>query len=307
MDGFVNRPWDDCGVVTREPPDDAVSHWIASILNTRRAEKSLIISDFVRDRLRCTLPNVGWLVNLMDAVEGKFVSLQEGWYPDPNDASRMKFWTGNGWQGERTWNGSAWVDSLTGVSAAAPPSDPVSSTATLNPSPGLQPATGPAPQPASISVDFAAIQSQLNTLGRMSTWSATSWLILGGSLATALSAFFPWVDQTTNLDGLGSYTESSGLTSGGKFVYLALGVVFVVLSWPVLTRKVMSLKRTIGLTVVVGLSILLMIAGYSQINKNGPGSTAGLGLLVGSAGLVAVTIGLIRVWTKRRGGKAIDS
>jgi hypothetical protein len=79
------------------------------------------------------------------------------------------------------------------------------------------------------------------------------------------------------------------------------------LSWPVLTRRAMSLKRTVGLTVVVGLSILLMIAGYSQINKNGPGSTAGLGLLVGSAGLVAVTIGVIRVWTKRRGGKAIDS
>ena len=36
----------------------------------------------------------------------------QGWCPDPGDPSKMRYWTGSEWSGERDWTGSEWVETV---------------------------------------------------------------------------------------------------------------------------------------------------------------------------------------------------
>lgn len=33
-----------------------------------------------------------------------------GWYEDPTDNTKLRYWTGTEWTGERVWNGQEWTD-----------------------------------------------------------------------------------------------------------------------------------------------------------------------------------------------------
>ena len=217
------------------------------------------------------------------------VALSEGWYPDPNDQSRMKFWTGNTWEGERHWNGAAWVDTKV-TDETGKPLD--------TDRPSVPPLTQTTATP-----NLASLQGQLSSFRMRMT--ATAWFLFAGSAVVAISSFFAWETGTLS-DGLGdSYTESVGLSGAGRFVVIAMGVAIVALGWPVLSSMALSFKRRIGLTVVVGLLTLLAI--ILTAHASSAGSTSGLskpgpgfGTLLCWMALVAVWVGVIRVWIKRR-------
>ena len=224
---------------------------------------------------------------------GVAVTLSEGWYPDPNDQSRMRFWTGNTWEGERHWNGAAWVDTKATNETVAPTGNPTATTLMSAP-----------PQPQTSAVpNLSSLQGQLGSLRMRMT--ATAWFLFAGAAVAAVSSFFAWETGTIS-DGLGdSYTESVGLSGAGRFVVIAIGVAIVALGWPVLSSMALSIKRRIGLTVVVGLLTLLAIiwtahasaaGSTSGLSKPGPG----FGTILCWIALVAVWVGVIRVWIKRR-------
>jgi hypothetical protein len=135
--------------------------------------------------------------------------------------------------------------------------------------------------------------------------TATAWFLFAGALVVAISSFFPWVTGTLS-DGLGdSYSETEGLTGAGRFVVIAIGVAIVAIGWPVLSNMALSIRRTISLTVVVGVLTLLAIlftasastaGNTSGLSKPGPG----FGTVLCWIALVAVWVGLVRVWIKRR-------
>lgn len=221
------------------------------------------------------------------------MTLSEGWYPDPNDQSRMRFWTGNTWEGERHWNGAAWVDTKVTYETVAPTGNPIVTTL---------PSAPPLPQ-ATATPTLASLQGQLNSVRMKMT--ATAWFLFAGSAVVAVSSFFPWETGTIS-DGLGdSYTESAGLSGAGRFVVIAIGVAIFALGWPVLSSMALSIKRRIGLTVVVGLLTLLAI--ILTAHASAAGSTSGLskpgpgfGTLLCWIALVAVWVGVIRVWINHR-------
>jgi hypothetical protein len=168
-----------------------------------------------------------------------------------------------------------------------------------------------APQPPPVSpLNLAGIQTQFGALRQKG--SATAWFLLAGSVVVAISGFFPWVTGTIN-DGLGdSYSETLGMSGPGRFVFVALVVAIVAISWPVFSGGAMSRKRTIGLTVVVGVLTLLSILLSS--NASHTGKTSGLsqpgpgfGAVLCWIALVAVWIGTVRVWSKGRRQEVVTS
>jgi hypothetical protein len=236
------------------------------------------------------------------------VTLTQGWYPDPNDQSRMRFWTGSTWQGERYWNGTGWVDrtEVTG-GTSGPPMGPVAQpnthSAAVPPTSTMPPIATVPPTTSVPPVNLASVQGQLNSLRVRMT--GTSWFLFAGAIVVAISSFFPWVTGTIS-DGLGdSYTETEGLSGAGRFIVIAIGVAIIALGWPVLSSTGLSRKRTVGLTVVVGIMTLLAI--LFSASASTAGNTSGLsnpdpgfGTLLCWVALIAVWIGLIRVWIKGR-------
>jgi hypothetical protein len=229
------------------------------------------------------------------------MTLSQGWYPDPNDQSRMRFWTGSTWMGERRWNGSEWVDS-----EAEPGSMPVNGLSAQSPAPQSSAPQSPAPQPTvPIPVapfNLASVQSQIGALRVRMT--ATAWLLFGGAAVVVVSSFFPWIQGTIS-DGFGdSYSETESLSGAGRFIVIAFGIAIVAIGWPVMSNVTVSAKRRIGLTVLVAILTLLALlftasasaaGNTSGISKPGPG----FGTILCWVALVAVWLGLIRVWIRR--------
>jgi hypothetical protein len=217
----------------------------------------------------------------------------------------MKFWTGSKWEGERSWDGKTWVDRADGANTPGVPSGEAVAYSTTQLSPATPPPpTGPTPPPPnSVTLNLASLQGQLGSLRMRMT--ATSWFLFAGALVVAISSFFPWVTGTLS-DGLGdSYSETEGLTGAGRFVVIAIGVAIVAIGWPVLSNMALSRRRTISLTVVVGVLTLLAIlftasastaGNTSGLTKPGPG----FGTILCWVALIAVWVGLVRVWIKRR-------
>jgi hypothetical protein len=143
--------------------------------------------------------------------------------------------------------------------------------------------------------------------------SATARFIFGGLVVAAIGIFFPW--QSVSGGNLGySLTSSGALAGGGRFAILVLVALAMWLSWPTHAGLPMSVKRTIGLSVVVGLMILLDIVAYAGVAHNNHANAGsgfkfspGFGLLVYTAAVIAVAIGVVRVWMHRTGLQGLRS
>ena len=119
--------------------------------------------------------------------------------------------------------------------------------------------------------------------------------IFGGGIATALSAFFPWV----SLDGMDG-THPSG---GGAVLLLALGGLLAYFGSRVLQDRVTK-RASITLWILAAIDVLLVIglfAAFGNVNKQvGGGAQPSSGFLIGIAGLIAGVLGTVLVHTVRR-------
>jgi hypothetical protein len=151
------------------------------------------------------------------------------------------------------------------------------------------------------SVSIATVQGAVKQLG------ATAWLLIGGFVATAISVFLTWetVKESVSLEGTPIYSQTgtSGITSGGKFMLLVPIVAAAWLVWPVFAGITMPVRRLIGLSAVVGLMVLSIPLWFAAFRDNDPAngttSSYGFGLLLFSAAVIAIAVGVVRVWMYR--------
>jgi hypothetical protein len=119
--------------------------------------------------------------------------------------------------------------------------------------------------------------------------------IFGGGIATAFSAFFPWV----SLDGVDS-TRPSG---GGVVILLAIGGLLAYFGSRVLQDRITK-RASITLWILAAIDILwvvVLFAALGSANKQvGGGVQPSSGLLIGIGGLIAGAIGTVLVHTVRR-------
>ena len=143
-----------------------------------------------------------------------------------------------------------------------------------------------------------------DTLARL---SVTAWLLFGGFVIAAIGIFFPWQTISYNAAGLGELgSNNSALAGGARFAVLLLIAAAVWLAWPTRSGSKMSVKRLTGLTVVVCLLVGVFVLGFYGVSDNnrmnagsGEDFSAGFGLLVYTAAVIAVVVGIVRVWMHR--------
>jgi hypothetical protein len=198
--------------------------------------------------------------------------------------------------------------------AAAPPPPAAPS---LPPPPGAHVSAAPAglppplrPAPSSV-VQPAGAQSSADSLamvrGMMAKVSATAWLLIGGFIVATISIFLTWETVTQSVSVLGTplYSETGGrgTSSGGKFILLAPIIAAAWLAWPVFAGITMSVKRLIGLSAVVGLMLLSIPVWFVVFRDSdaasGTTSSYGFGLFLFAAAVIAIAVGVIRLWIHR--------
>lgn len=123
--------------------------------------------------------------------------------------------------------------------------------------------------------------------------------VFGGGIATALSAFFPWV----SLDGMDS-THPSG---AGAVLLLALGGLLAYFGSRVLQNRVTK-RASVTLWILAAIDVVMVIglfAAFGNVNKQvGGGVQPSSGFLIGITGLIAGVAGTVLVHTVRRGKEA---
>jgi hypothetical protein len=119
--------------------------------------------------------------------------------------------------------------------------------------------------------------------------------IFGGGIATALSAFFPWV----SLDGM----ESTHPSGGGAILLLAVGGLLAYFGSRVLQDRITK-RASITLWVLAAIDVVLVVmlfAAVASVNHQvGGGVEPSSGFLIGIAGLIAGVAGTVLVHTVRR-------
>jgi hypothetical protein len=151
------------------------------------------------------------------------------------------------------------------------------------------------------SVSFATVQ------GAVAKLSATAWLLIGGFIVAAISIFLTWETITESVSMMGtplySQTGQRGTSSGGKFILLVPIIAAAWLAWPVFAGITMSVKRLIGLSAVVGLMLLSIPLWFAVFRGNdaasGTTSSYGFGLFLFAAAVIAIAVGVVRLWMYR--------
>jgi hypothetical protein len=120
--------------------------------------------------------------------------------------------------------------------------------------------------------------------------SVTAWIVVAGLVVTGVSTFLPFATESVRLFGetLGSReVPANGAT---KFVVIALVAIAVGLALPLLSGSQVVVGRLIGLSVVVGLTIV-------WFNKVDAENDKGLGVVELKPGFGLMVYG--RLWIER--------
>jgi hypothetical protein len=214
------------------------------------------------------------------------MSTEPGWYPDPNDAGVMRFWSGNDWVGERVWDGAKWVD------RGEP--DTVS--------PGLAASTldATATAPLGLAPPVARTSRLAPQSGSRTSVSTTGWILVGGAVAVVIGSLLPWA-QASDAFGI---TVSASPRGGGPVLLLVLAALGLYAGWPAL-RGGLSKRRLLGVAVIAGILTIFAITNWSdlgtlQSNDHDIQVNAGSGLYLYTAGVVALWVSVVRTWRPRR-------
>jgi hypothetical protein len=149
-------------------------------------------------------------------------------------------------------------------------------------------------------------------------FSVTAALFFGGFVVSAIALFLPWVTVSGSSPLLGSTYKIDASPFQGGWIFLLLLMIggAAWLAWPVVPGSRMGIPRLVGLSAVVGLQIVCLLVGFvdyaggvSEKDKDfsGAGDLAGVvpnvsmgsGIFLYAAAVVAIVVGLVRVWTQR--------
>jgi hypothetical protein len=164
----------------------------------------------------------------------------------------------------------------------------------------------PSPDTQTVVVQMPAV-SHATVKDAVAKLSVTAWLLFGGFVIAAVGIFFPWQTVSYNAAGLGDLgSNNSALAGGARFAVLLIIAVAVWLAWPARSGSKMSVKRLTGLAMVVFLLVGVFVLGFYGVSDNnrvnagsGEDFSAGFGLLVYTAAVIAVVVGTVRVWMQR--------
>ena len=135
--------------------------------------------------------------------------------------------------------------------------------------------------------------------------SANGWLLCGGAAAIVIGSLLPWVAVSS--DGIGIPISSSPPGSA-PLVLMALGAGALGFGWPVIRSK-LSKRRLVGLAVVAGVLSIFVVTNWNDLShleqqaKSAQSViqvSAGSGLFLYTAGVVAMWVCVVRVSLSRR-------
>jgi hypothetical protein len=172
------------------------------------------------------------------------------------------------------------------------------------------------PLPQTRRAPFPETQSLAPANGIATRLSATTGLLFGGFIIAAIAMFFPWVTVSVDspLGGSLYKADASPFTGGWIFAIQLVIAAAVWLAWPTLSGSQISVKRLGGLTAVVGLQIVCLFIGLADYANGVTEKKAtarageeltnlhvsvGFGLLWYTAAVVAIVVGVVRVWIHR--------
>jgi hypothetical protein len=129
--------------------------------------------------------------------------------------------------------------------------------------------------------------------------SITGWLLFVGFVLAVIATFFPYAVVSADL--LGSIEISAN--GSAKFVVFLLAAVAAGLAWPVLSGSPLAVWRLVGLSAVAAVLGFLMIKWFSDASSSQAGGevnvSPGFGLLLYGAAVVAIVVGVVRLWIDR--------
>lgn len=128
--------------------------------------------------------------------------------------------------------------------------------------------------------------------------SGTGWILCGGAAAVAIAAVLPWSQASASALGVTVSSVSSSPSGGGPVLLIVLAAAAVAFGWTSLRGK-LSMRRWLGLAVVAGVLSIFVVSNWSdlsQLQSNNPGVqvTAGVGLYLYTAGVVALWVSVVR-------------
>ena len=157
--------------------------------------------------------------------------------------------------------------------------------------------------------------------GITAKFSVAAGLLFGGFVIAAIAMFLPWVTVTANspLGGSLYQVDASPFKGGWIFAVLLVIAGAAWLAWPTVSGVQMSVQRLAGLSAVVCLLIGCFLIGFVDYVSGvaekqkvtadsgealtglgaGVDVSMGFGLLLYTAAVVAIVVGVVRVWINR--------
>jgi hypothetical protein len=138
---------------------------------------------------------------------------------------------------------------------------------------------------------------------------ATGWFLIAGGLGVVIAGFLPWAQLSVE----GVVVQSASPRGGGPVVLIVLVAIALAFGYPAVNTRALVLWRRIGVTVPVLVLSIFVITNWTdlnslqtQFNSSSGGdaggiasANAGSGLYLYTAAVIAIWIGVIRIWFAR--------
>jgi hypothetical protein len=135
--------------------------------------------------------------------------------------------------------------------------------------------------------------------------SITTGLLFGGLLFAILGVFLPFA----SISVFGMNVADIPLPWAYRLIALALVAGSAALAWPALSGVQIESGRRIGLSVVVGLMVVVIVIAFfavAESNSEGgadtegiAGASPGFGLMLYAVAVVAIIVAVVRLWMQR--------
>jgi hypothetical protein len=220
-----------------------------------------------------------------------------GWHQDANDPTITRYWDGSSWTAERHWDGSSWVDRT----------------------------AAPVPVAATSAAATPVAASPTTEAGPTKRLSGTAMTLFGGAAVAAVGVMLPWDQVTSNYAGTVAEQSPNDVGGGAALLLIALAAGAAACAWPI-REKALTKGRLLGLAAITAVMTFFSLAKLNAITDAEESMqasqadssdvfaafdtgievhyTAGLGLMLWTAGVVALWVGIVMAYRARSKAKA---